>query len=90
MQPMTKLIDRAVAAVERLPPERQDEIARFLLTLATDPPALTDAERHAIAEADAELARGEVVPTATIAEFWRANDVCGSSGHREPFAISRE
>ncbi|UFZ07817.1 hypothetical protein LQG66_16575 [Bradyrhizobium ontarionense] len=33
---MTKLLDQALAAVRRLPPETQDEIARAMLTLAGD------------------------------------------------------
>jgi hypothetical protein len=45
---MTKLLDRAVEAARGLPPERQDEIARFVLQLAGagEPPvALTAEER---------------------------------------------
>jgi hypothetical protein len=32
---MSKLLDEAIKAVELLPPESQDEIARAILTLAT-------------------------------------------------------
>jgi hypothetical protein len=33
---MTKLLEQALEAVRRLPPENQDEIARAMLTLAGD------------------------------------------------------
>jgi hypothetical protein len=33
---MTKLLEQALEAVRRLPPESQDEIARAILTLAGD------------------------------------------------------
>jgi hypothetical protein len=33
---MTKLLDKALEAVRRLPPDTQDEIARAMLTLAGD------------------------------------------------------
>ena len=70
---MTKLIEQAVAAVSRLPQETQDDLARLLLALAegaTSP--LTRDEGAAIAEAEAEIARGERVPPETVAAFWRA------------------
>jgi hypothetical protein len=70
---MTKLIEQAVAAVSRLPQETQDDLARLLLALAegaTSP--LTRDEAAAIAEAEAEIARGERVPPETVAAFWRA------------------
>jgi len=34
--PMTKLLDKALETVRRLPPDSQDEIARAMLTLAGD------------------------------------------------------
>jgi len=64
---MTKLVQQAVAAISRLPPETQDDIARLMLTLAEEAPAsLTPEEAAAIAEA-------EQVPPETIQAFWRAN-----------------
>jgi len=70
---MTKLIEQAVAAVSRLPPETQDDLARLLLALAEGATApLTPDEAAAIAEAEAEIARGERVPPETVAAFWRA------------------
>lgn len=71
---MTKLVEQAIAAISKLPPETQDELARFMLALAGDPPKpLTREEAAAIAEAEAEIARGEHVPPETIQAFWRAH-----------------
>lgn len=69
---MTKLFERAVAAVSRLPPETQDDLARLMLALAEDAVPLTPDEAAAISEAEAEIARGERVPAQTIQAFWRA------------------
>jgi hypothetical protein len=71
---MTRLLEQAVAAISRLPPETQDDLARLMLALAEDAPtSLTSDEAAAIAEAEAEIARGERVPAETIAAFWRAH-----------------
>jgi hypothetical protein len=71
---MTKLLEQAVAAISRLPPETQDDLARLMLALAEDAPTpLTADEAAAIAEAEAEIARGERVPPETVAAFWRAH-----------------
>jgi hypothetical protein len=59
---MTKLLEHAVDAVRALAPEVQDELARLLLQVAgEEQPAiqLTAEERADLAEADAEIARGE-------------------------------
>jgi hypothetical protein len=59
---MTKLLERAVDSIRALPPEVQDELARLLLQVAgEEQPAirLTPEERADLAEADAEIARGE-------------------------------
>ena len=40
--------------------------------------ALTDEEAAAIAEAEAEIARGERVPAEVIEAFWRKHGVYGS------------
>ena len=66
---MTELMTKALEALRKLPDERQDELAPFLLALADDEP-LTAADKAAIAEAEAELARGEHVPPETIRAFW--------------------
>lgn len=71
---MTKLFERAVAAVSRLPQETQDDLARLMLALAeTAPTPPTADESAALAEAEAEINRGERVPTETIEAFWRAH-----------------
>jgi hypothetical protein len=71
---MTKLVEQAIAAISKLPPETQDDIARLMLALAEDPPTpLTAEEADAIAEAEAEIARGERVPPETMQAFWRAH-----------------
>jgi hypothetical protein len=69
---VTKLVERAVAAISRLPPEMQDDLARLMLALAkVAPTPLTEDEAAAISEAEAEIARGERVPPETIQAFWR-------------------
>ena len=59
---MTKLLEHAVDSVRTLPPEVQDELARVLLQVAGEEQPvirLTAEERADLAEADAEIARGE-------------------------------
>jgi hypothetical protein len=59
---MTKLLEHAVDSVRALPPEVQDELARLLLQVAGEEQPvilLTIEERADLAEADAEIARGE-------------------------------
>lgn len=69
---MTKLVEQAIAAISKLPPETQDDLARFMLALAGGAPdPLTKDEAAAIAEAEAELGRGERVPPDVIQTFWR-------------------
>ena len=70
---MTKLVERAVAAISQLPPETQDDLARLMLALVESAPTpLTPGEAAAIAEAEAQIARGERVLPETIRAFWRA------------------
>jgi hypothetical protein len=71
---MTKLVEQAVAAISKLPPDTQDELARFMLALAGGSPTpLSPDEASAIAEAEAEIGHGERVPPEIIAAFWRAH-----------------
>ena len=59
---MTKLLEHAVDSVRALPPEVQDELARLLLQVAGEEQPvilLTSEECADLAEADAEIARGE-------------------------------
>ncbi len=71
---MTKLVERAVAVISQLPAETQDDLARLMLALAENPPQpLSAEEAAALAEAEAEIARGERVPEETIQTFWRSH-----------------
>ncbi len=73
---MTKMLDKAIEAVRALPQETQDELAHFLLELANQPPTpLSLEEAAAIAEAEAEIAKGERVPAETMQAFWRSHGV---------------
>ena len=59
---MTKLLEHAVDTVRGLPAEVQDELARLLLQVAGEEQPvirLTPEERADLADADAEIARGE-------------------------------
>ncbi|MGO9546283.1 MAG: hypothetical protein ACLPPF_15995 [Rhodomicrobium sp.] len=71
---MTKLLDEAVTAVRRLPPEAQDEIARAMLALAREDGdeiyILTPEEEAAIAESEAEVARGEFATDEEVRTVW--------------------
>ena len=70
---MTKLVQQAVAAISQLPPETQDDIARLMLALAESPRTpLTVDEAAAIAEAEGEIARGDLVPPEKIQAFWHS------------------
>ena len=67
---MTKLLDSAVRAVQKLAPDAQDEIARLLLQLAGDdePQAvqLSSEEEASFAEAE----RGEFASDEKIRAIW--------------------
>jgi hypothetical protein len=72
---MTELMKRAFAAASKLPSDRQEELARYLLALSEaggDLDLMPD-EAAAIAEAEAELARGERASEDKVDEFWRRN-----------------
>jgi hypothetical protein len=69
---MTKLLDEAVIAIRRLPPETQDDLGRFLLELASEEP-LTPDEIAALDEAEAEIARGERASLESVRAFWRSH-----------------
>ncbi len=71
---MTRLVEKAIAAISKLPPETQDDLARFMLALAGGrPDPLTADEAAAIAEAEAEIGRGERVAPEAIQAFWRSH-----------------
>ena len=70
---MTKL-EQAVAAISKLSRETQDDLARFMLALAGGSQApLSADEVAAIAEAEAEIGRGERVAPEVIKAFWRTH-----------------
>jgi hypothetical protein len=75
---MTKLLEHAVDSVRALPPEVQDELARLLLQVAGEEQPviqLTAEERADLAEADAEIARGEFATDEQISAMLAKRDV---------------
>jgi hypothetical protein len=72
---MTELMKQAIAAASQLSPERQEDLARYMLALSQRAPdlALSEEEAQAIAEAETELARGERAPRDQINAFWNRN-----------------
>jgi hypothetical protein len=75
---MTKLLEHAVDSVRALPPEVQDELARLLLQVAGEEQPviqLTAEERADLAEADAEIARGEFATDEQISSMLAKRDV---------------
>jgi hypothetical protein len=71
---MTKLLDRAVEAARRLPPDAQDDIARIVLRLtgADDetPVPLTPEEQAAVATSKAAAGRGEFATDEQVRAVW--------------------
>ena len=59
---MSRLLDQAIDQARGLPEDAQDDLARFILAIASDlsEPPLSVEEAEAIAEAEAEIARGAV------------------------------
>jgi len=70
---MTRLLEEAFSKVSGLPDSEQDELARALLELAgvDQPPIqLTPAEDADLAEAEAEIARGEIASADEVRTMW--------------------
>jgi hypothetical protein len=71
---MTKLLERAIEAARKLPPEEQDDIARAIIQLAGDsdaePVPLTPEERAAIARSKAAATRGEFATDEDVRAVW--------------------
>ena len=70
---MTRLLEQAFDKVSTLPDAQQDELARVLLQLAgvDQPPIqLTPEEEADLAEADAEIARGELDTAEEVRAMW--------------------
>ena len=72
---MTKLLEEAVTAVRRLPPEMQNRIARAMLAIAGSEESgevyvLTPEEEAAIAESKAAAKRGEFATDEEVRAVW--------------------
>jgi hypothetical protein len=78
LKAMTRLLEQAVATVSALPDEQQDELARVLLQLAgieQSPYVLTPEEETDLAEADAEIARGDLASDTDVRAMWAKYDL---------------
>ena len=70
---MTRLLEQAIKTVSALPDDVQDELARILLQFAgiEQPPIkLTPEEEADLAEADAEVLRGEFATDEEVRVMW--------------------
>ena len=75
---MTRLLEQAVETVSALPAEMQDELARVLLQLAgvEQPPILlARGEDAGLAEAEAEIERGELATDDEVRAMWAKYDL---------------
>jgi DNA-binding TFAR19-related protein (PDSD5 family) len=71
---MTKLFEKALEAVRRLPPEAQDEIARAMLRLAAkddEPEEIDPADLRAVLEGLAQAKRREFTDEAGVEAAFR-------------------
>ena len=71
---MTKLLERALETVRRLPTGRQDEIAQAMLSLAGDEPEPEDVDPAHLAdvlEGLAQARRGELASDAAVEATFR-------------------
>jgi len=71
---MTRLLEQAFSKVATLPDAQQDELARVLLELAgvDQPPIQLTADEDAdLAEAEAEVARGELASAEEVSAMWK-------------------
>jgi DNA-binding TFAR19-related protein (PDSD5 family) len=71
---MTKLLERALEAVRRLPPDRQDEIARAMLSLAGDdgePEPIDSAHLSDVLESLAQAKRRQFASDAEVEAAFR-------------------
>jgi hypothetical protein len=74
---MTKLLDRALEAVRRLPADTQDEIARAMLTLAgneVEPEAIDPAHLPDVLESLAQAKRRQFATNAEVEVAFRRFD----------------
>ncbi len=74
---MTKLLEKALEAVQRLPVDSQDEIARVMLELAqgsTEPEPIDPAHLAAVLEGLAQAQRREFATDAEVEAAFRRFD----------------
>jgi hypothetical protein len=74
---MTKLLDKALEAVRRLPPSSQDEIARAMLNLAGnegEPEAIDPAHLPSVLEGLAQAKRREFASNEEVEAAFRRFD----------------
>jgi len=73
---MTKLLDKALAAVAKLPSDSQDEIARAMLALADDaaPEQIDPAHLPAVLEGLAQAKAGQYASVAEVEAAFRRFD----------------
>lgn len=69
---MTKLLDRAIEAARRLPPDEQDAVAQAIMQLTSEgtPIPLSQEEKDAIARSKAAAARGEFASDDEVRAVW--------------------
>ena len=70
---MTDLLDKAVTTARTLPADAQDEIARMVLALVGDDPAVyrfTPEEEAELAESEAAMARGDFASDDEVSAIW--------------------
>lgn len=73
---MTKLMEKAIAAVSRLPKERQDQLAELLLSASTEEPIfVADDERQAIEEGLADANAGRFASKKEVDAFFSKHRV---------------
>ena len=74
---MTELLDKAVAAVRKLPSRNQDEIAKAMLRLAQDsatPDAVDPAHHAAVLDGLNQAKRGDMASDAEVDAAFRRFD----------------
>ena len=74
---MTELLDKALAAVRKLPPRNQNEIAKAMLRLVRDsaiPEAVDAAHRAAVLEGLDQARRGDMASDAEVETAFRRFD----------------
>ena len=73
---MTKLLEKALAEVQKLPEGRQDMLAATLLSMTREPVVDVDEETWAAIQAGLEQARrGEFASDAEMEALWRKHGV---------------